>query len=88
MSLSEQQLVDCSKQNSGCNGGLMDSAFTFYKNTAIAAESSYPYNARYGTCKTSFTTAIPSGGVTGDTDVAGASGLTCALEPSASIHVD
>ena len=57
----------------------MDSAFTFYKNTAIAAESSYPYIARYGTCKTSFTTAIPSGGVTGYKDVAGASGLTCAL---------
>ena len=57
----------------------MDSAFTFYKNTAIAAESSYPYTARYGTCKTSFTTAIPSGGVTGYKDVAGASGLTCAL---------
>ena len=57
----------------------MDSAFTFYKNTAIAAESSYPYIARYGTCKTSFTTAIPSGGVTGYKDVAGASGLMCAL---------
>ena len=56
---SEQQLVVCSKQNSGCNGGLLDSAFTFYTNTAIAAESSYPYNVRYGTYKTSFTTAIP-----------------------------
>ena len=57
----------------------MDSAFTFYKNTAIAEESSYPYIARYGTSKTSFTTAIPSGGVTGYRDVAGASGLACAL---------
>ena len=50
VSLSELQLVDCSKQNSGCNGGLMDSAYAFYKNIAIAAESSYPYTARDGTC--------------------------------------
>ena len=68
--------------NSGCSGGLIDSAFTFYKNAAIAAESSYLYIARYGTCETSFasfTTAIPSGGVTGYKVVAVASGLTCAL---------
>jgi len=68
-SLSEQQLVDCSKQNSGCNGGLMDYAFSFYEGTNIATESSYPYTARDGSCKSSFTTAIPQGGVTGYTDV-------------------
>ena len=50
MSLSEQQLVDYSKHNSGCNDGLMDYAFTFYKTKAIAPESSYPYTARDGTC--------------------------------------
>jgi len=72
-SLSEQQLVDCSKQNSGCNGGLMDYAFSFYESTDIASESSYPYTARDGTCKSSFTTAIPQGGVTGYTDVSSSS---------------
>ena len=50
VSLSEQQLVDYSKHNSGCNDGLMDYSFTFYKAKAIASESSYPYTARDGTC--------------------------------------
>jgi len=73
VSLSEQQLVDCSKQNSGCNGGLMDYAFSYYKGTSIASESSYPYTARDGSCKSSYTTAIPQGGVTGYTDVGSSS---------------
>merc|ERR1712039_988434 len=57
------------KQNSGCNGGLMDYAFSFYRTTSIASESSYPYTARDGSCKSSYTAAIPQGGVTGYKDV-------------------
>jgi len=68
-SLSEQQLVDCSKQNSGCNGGLMDYAFAFYEKSNVATEASYPYTARDGSCKSSFTTAIPTGGISGYKDV-------------------
>jgi cathepsin L len=64
-SLSEQQLVDCSVYNSGCNGGSMNLGFMFEEIHNVCTESSYPYTARDGTCKSSCTTAIPSGGVTG-----------------------
>merc|ERR1711871_1895583 len=78
-SLSEQQLVDCSKQNSGCNGGLMDYAFAFYEKTSVATEDSYPYTARDGSCKSSYTTAIPQGGVTGYKDISSESDLLDAV---------
>jgi len=80
VSMSEQQFVDCSKQNSGCNGGLMETAFSWAKSTAVATESSYAYTARDGSCKSSFTTAIPSGGVTGYKTASSASALTSALQ--------
>lgn len=43
--------MECSTANSGCNGGLMDSAFDFIiKNGGIDTETDYPYKAVDGKC--------------------------------------
>jgi len=70
LALSEQQLVDCSTQNSGCTGGDMDAAFDYLKNTSMCEESVYNYKGSVGTCwESNCTVGIPKGSVLGYFDV-------------------
>merc|ERR1711935_584000 len=53
-SLSEQQLVDCSKENDACKGGLMDRAFKYVESNPLMEESAYPYtghHSNFSKCK-------------------------------------
>lgn len=44
--LSEQELVDYSKENHGCNGGIMHKAFDFIiNNKGLVSNEDYPYKA-------------------------------------------
>ncbi|KAK1282262.1 Xylem cysteine proteinase 1 [Acorus calamus] len=51
-SLSEQELIDCDKPfNNGCNGGLMDYAFSYIvSHGGLHTDQDYPYLMEEGTC--------------------------------------
>ena len=52
MSLSEQNLLDCSMLNFGCNGGNQDLAFAHIKaHHGIDTEETYPYMAERQLCQ-------------------------------------
>ena len=50
VSLSESNLVDCSRLNHGCNGGSMALAFMYTEKHPLETEVDYPYVAVSGSC--------------------------------------
>jgi hypothetical protein len=73
--LSTQQIVDCDKNDGGCNGGLEKTAMDgFAHNTGLCTDSSYPYKGYDQSCK-SCSPVIKIGGgktVTGESNMASA----------------
>merc|ERR1712110_404653 len=49
VSLSEEQLVECSKQNNGCQGGSMDLAFMYEEGVNVCTED-LPLHVRRWLC--------------------------------------
>jgi hypothetical protein len=69
---SEQNIVDCDTtgQDSGCNGGLMDSAFEWIQdNGGLCTEDAYPYDAVQGQCVSADCQTVRGSAVTKVTDV-------------------
>ena len=48
---SEQQAVDCTSPQYGCNGGWMHDVFGYLRNKAFIQGSQYPYRAVKGQCR-------------------------------------
>lgn len=51
LSISEQQLVDCSTENAGCNGGYSRAAFNYLIQNDISETKDYPYTGKKSECR-------------------------------------
>nr|XP_032510702.1 uncharacterized protein LOC116765352 [Danaus plexippus plexippus] len=49
--VSEQQLVDCDSQDSGCSGGLTWNAMRYFRTNGAVSLKSYPYVAQNENCR-------------------------------------
>ncbi|GMN75134.1 hypothetical protein TIFTF001_052587 [Ficus carica] len=70
VSLSEQQLLDCSTENHGCDGGDIDEAFEYIRQSnGITSEANYPYQGSEGDCQASANADNSAAQITGYEDV-------------------
>lgn len=71
VSLSEQQVLDCSGNNDGCGGGDMDEAFQYISDGGgLTTESAYPYQGAQGaTCRFSRASSTAAATIRGYQDV-------------------
>jgi len=89
-SFSEQQLVSCSKQNSGCNGGLMDYAFQYIKSAPLELEANYPYTSgagRVSSCKYNKSKGVGTVSAFTDVQVGSASQMKAALSSKGPVSI-
>ncbi|CUG31439.1 cathepsin-L cysteine peptidase, putative, partial [Bodo saltans] len=95
VSLSEQMFVSCDTIDDGCNGGLMENAFTWVVEDhqgIVYTEASYPYvsgNGNVPSCSTS--AAITGAVINGQFDLPkdeDAMGLWCGLKGPIAVGVD
>jgi C1A family cysteine protease len=87
VSLSEQQLVDCSRPqgNQGCNGGWPSNALKYVISNGITSEGAYPYVAKDQACK------VQGGSykIAGQKSFSGCAGLSSGINSSPiSVTVD
>lgn len=62
VSLSESQLLDCTKPygNQGCNGGLMDNCYKYaVAKGGVCSEEEYPYKPKVSTCRSANCKTVP-----------------------------
>lgn len=70
VSLSEQELVSCDKGDDGCQGGLMDTAFSWVRSKGgIATEASYPYTSGAGSVSSCRSSGSTGASISGYRDV-------------------
>jgi len=48
--LSPQQMMDCDKEDSGCDGGMFEPSFDYIISNGLTWEDNYPYRARESSC--------------------------------------